>query len=288
MNIVSIEHASARWRSLTDADASEDAAIGLPEPVVLAGTAVHPVTLAQAAAHVCAMAGRSPALVVTPNVDHVVMLRRDGRLRAAYEAAALRVCDGAPLLLLSHLCGRPLPGRVTGADLMGDVCELAAEQGLRVFVAGGAPLVLRRGLRNLQARYPGLQISGHSPPLAFEGTAGDDELQRVLRGADPHIVMVCLGAPRAEIWALAQLTRHPSVYLCVGAAIDFAAGSRSRAPAPLQRLGLEWLYRLFHEPRRLWQRYLVRDVAFLPIAAEELWGSVLARAGRRRGAQRLP
>lgn len=244
------------------------------DPVELLGTAVHPITREQAVARIGALARRPPALVVTPNVDHIVLLQRDSAFREAYAAAALRLCDGAPLLVLSRLCRRPLPGRVTGADLMLDVCQLAAQEGLRVFVAGGAPDVLRQGITTLEERYPGLLISGHSPPLAFEGTAEDLALQRLLRTADPHIVMVCLGAPRAEIWAQQQQHVHPAVYLCVGAGIDFAAGARRRAPQALQQLGLEWLYRLVQEPRRLWRRYLVRDAAFLPLAAGELWRSL--------------
>lgn len=245
--------------------------------MALVGTQIHAVTMDEAVARVGFLARRPPALVVTPNVDHVVLLQRDAAFRRAYDAAALRLCDGAPLLALSRICRTPLPERVTGADLMYDVCQLAAQQGLRVFVAGGAPDVLRRGIRNLEQRFPGLLISGHSPPLAFEGTAHDLELQQILREARPDIVMVCLGAPRAEVWAESQLSSCPAVYLCVGAAIDFAAGTRSRAPAVLQRWGLEWLYRLAQEPRRLWRRYLVRDSAFLSLALREVARSVRHR-----------
>lgn len=247
------------------------------DPTELLGTAFHAITREQAVDRVGELARHPPALVVTPNVDHIVLLQRDSAFRNAYAAASLRVCDGAPLLVLSRLCRRPLPGRVTGADLMSDVCELAAQDGLRVFIAGGAPDVLRQGISKLEERYPGLLISGYSPPLAFEGTAEDLVLQREIRTADPDIVMVCLGAPRAEIWAAEQQHAHPAVYLCVGAGIDFAAGAKRRAPEALQRLGLEWLYRLTQEPGRLWRRYLVRDAAFLPLAARELWRSLRSR-----------
>lgn len=252
-----------------------------PRAVALVGTEIHAVTREEAVAQVRALVRRPPAMVVTPNVDHAVLLQDDAAFRRAYDAAALRLCDGAPLLALSRIVGRPLPGRVTGADLMGDVCELAAQEGLRVFVAGGAPDVLRQGMANLRQRYPGLVISGHSPPMHFEGTEHDAELQRVLREASPDVVMVCLGAPRAELWAHRQLAAYPAVYLCVGAAIDFAAGTRLRAPVVLQQLGLEWLYRLAQEPRRLWQRYLVRDAAFLPLALREVRSSVVGRGSTR-------
>jgi len=251
--------------------------------VPLVGMQIHAVTRSQAVNLVGALARRPPGLVVTPNVDHAVLLAKDPAFRRAYDAATLRLCDGAPLLALSRLCRRPLPERVTGADLMLDVCRLAAEQGLRVFVAGGAPDVLERGLQNLRRRFPELQVSGHSPPLAFEGTIHDAQLQKALRAAKPDVVMVCLGAPRAELWAAQHMRALPAVYLCVGAAIDFAAGTRRRAPQLLQRLGLEWLYRLSQEPGRLWRRYLVRDLAFLPLALAEL-----GRSAGRRSPRGLP
>ena len=252
--------------------------VPLPDPVRVADVEVHPVTAAQAVDLVAALArSPEPALVVTPNVDHVVLLREDVQFAAAYRSARLRLCDGMPLVALSRLCGQPLPGRVTGADLFLHVCARAAADGLRVFVAGGMPDVLADGIAEMRRRFPDLTISGHSPPLDFEGTAEDDDLRRRIASARPHVVMVCLGAPRAEVWASEQQHRFPAVYLCVGAAIDFAAGARRRAPRWVQRSGLEWLYRLGQEPGRLWRRYLVRDARFLPIAARSLASCSAAR-----------
>lgn len=253
-----------------------------PEPVDVAGTLVHPVTRDEAADLVAAWGQHAEAaLVVTLNVDHAVQLEDDGAFREAYDCARLRLCDGAPLLALARLCGRRLPGRVTGADLLFDVCERAARLDLRVFVAGGSPQVLVAGLAALRARYPGLQISGASPPPGFEGTEHEVALKDSLRAAAPDVVMVCFGAPRSEVWAARQLDEQPAAYLCVGAAIDFAAGAQRRAPLWMQRVGIEWLHRLAREPRRLWRRYLVRDAAFLPLAARELWRHrAPGRAGR--------
>jgi N-acetylglucosaminyldiphosphoundecaprenol N-acetyl-beta-D-mannosaminyltransferase len=261
--------------------------VALPDPVPLVGTDLHPVTRDEALEAIVDLArSDDPTLVVTLNVDHAVVLQESTAFRQAYADARLRLCDGAPIKWLSALVGRPLPERVTGADLFPGVCRRAAEENLRVFVAGGEPEVLARGLANLRRRYPGLDITGHSPPLHFEDTEHDVELQARISAADPDIVAVCFGAPRSEIWAAQQQERHSAVHLCVGAAIDFAAGTKSRAPAWLQQLGLEWLFRLVQEPRRLWRRYVVRDSAFVPIAARELLRS--ERLGRlRRGGQRV-
>lgn len=254
--------------------AGAPAAVQLPAPVALGRTTVHPVTRQQALATVVAWAGAPRGeLVVTPNVDHVVMLEHDDSFRRAYEASSLRLCDGMPLLVLSRLARTPLPERVTGADLFLEVCAAAAEEGRRVFIAGGRPEVLDRGMTALRAQFPALDVQGWSPPMFFEGTEHDRELQQRIARSGADIVMVCFGAPRSEVWAAQQQHRHPAVYLCVGAAIDFAAGTKKRSPRWMQRLGLEWAYRLLQEPTRLWRRYLVRDSAFLAVAGRQLWTS---------------
>lgn len=243
----------------------------LPRPVPLGHARVHPVTAQQAADAVLEWARRRrPAVVVTPNVDHVVLLERDPVFRSAYGSAHLQLCDGMPLKVLASLAGTPVPARITGIDLFEEVCRRSAEEHLRVFVAGGMPDVLARGIANLRERFPGLEVSGHSPPVGFEDTPAEEELVRAMLEADPHVVAVCFGAPRSEVWAIRRLGTHAAVYLCVGAAIDVVAGARRRAPAWMQRAGLEWLFRLLQEPGRLWRRYLVRDVAFLGVAARHL------------------
>lgn len=242
-----------------------------PAPVPVAGARVNPVTRVDATELVISWASTGlSALVVTPNVDHLVMLEQDEQFRAVYADARLQVCDGMPLMLLSRLSGSPLPERVTGADLFIDVCARAAEQGLKVFIAGGMEDVRRKGTEVLRQRFPALDVCGYSPPLGFEGTEHDDRLQAQIAAAAPDIVMVCLGAPRSEIWAARQRDRYPAVYLCVGAAIDFVAGAKKRAPVWMQRAGLEWFYRLVQEPRRLWRRYMIQDRAFFGIALRHL------------------
>jgi N-acetylglucosaminyldiphosphoundecaprenol N-acetyl-beta-D-mannosaminyltransferase len=254
--------------------ARADRAQPVPDEVDLAGISVHAVTADEAADAVIDLAREDRgALVVTPNVDHVVRLEHDQRFRAAYRDADLRLVDGAPLVALSRLSGRPVPGRVTGADLFGDVCARAADEHLKVFIAGGAPDVLDEGIRRTRQRFPGLRVEGHSPPMGFEGTEHDRELQERIAEADPDIVMVCFGAPRSEVWAAQRRRHQPATFLCVGAAIDFAAGARRRAPAWMQRAGLEWAYRVLQEPRRLWRRYAMGAPAFLRIAVRDLWRS---------------
>ncbi len=259
---------------------AEPPAASLQAPVTVAGVAIHPLNLHQAVEHIASMAGSGQGgLIVTPNVDHVLLVRSNDRFRQAYERAELRLCDGGPLMVLARLCGRHIPERVTGADLMVPVSGRCAELGLKVMVVGGAPATLEACLANLRGRFPTLAIEGISPTIGFEGTPADLELQQAIERSAPNMVFVCIGTPRGEIWAADQLRRWPAAYISAGAAVDFVAGTKSRAPAWMQRLSLEWLYRLWREPRRLAYRYLVRDPQFLPLAVREVFR---ARRDRRR------
>ncbi len=219
--------------------------------------------------------------VVTPNVDHLVLLRKDSDFRRAYAHATLRLADGMPLVALSRLLGTPLQERVTGSDLIEPICALAVARNLRVYLLGGPPGAARLAARRLIARHPGLQITTACPnldpgsePEATQATV--DDINRVR----PNILFLGIGSPKQERWISTHLPELPPlVAVCVGSAIEFLSGLKSRAPAAWQRLGLEWLYRLLQEPRRLAPRYLVRDPAFLVIAARELSASHRRRVG---------
>ncbi|MDR7417468.1 MAG: WecB/TagA/CpsF family glycosyltransferase [Armatimonadota bacterium] len=211
---------------------------------------------------------------VTPNVDHVVRYRRDMAFRQAYESASFCFADGMPIVWASRWLGRPLPARVAGADLLPGLCEAAAACGRSVFLLGGDDGVAPRAAANLLARFPGLRVAGtHTPPPDFGATAGPVEAAlAAVAQATPDILFVGLGSPKQELWVHAHWGRiAATVAVCCGAAIDFAAGVRARAPVWVQRLGFEWLWRLAHEPRRLWRRYLVDDAAFLGILLREWW-----------------
>lgn len=220
-------------------------------------------------------------LVVTPNTDHVVKLSRDPVFKEAYGRAALIFADGMPVVWASRLLGAPLKARVAGAALLPALCERAAERGWRVFFMGGHPGVADQAASRLTARFPGLLIVGrYAPPFGFESdTAESERIVKMVRAARPDLLFVGVGAPKQEKWSAAHLgALGVPLVPCVGAAFDFAAGSVRRAPAWMQRAGLEWLFRLLQEPGRLWKRYLVDSPAFIPI--------ILAERRRRRSARR--
>jgi len=207
--------------------------------------------------------------VVTPNVDHVVMAETDEALRTAYDDASLSLADGMPLVWLSKLLGCSLPSKVSGSDLVMPLLVRAAERGLKVYLLGAAPGVGLKAAAKLRAEIPGLHIVGvDSPPMGFEkNQKTEDGVLELMRAHDPDIVLVALGAPKQEIlmhrWYRAGVT---AVMLGIGASIDFIAGTVQRAPAWMSNAGLEWLYRLVHDPGRLAKRYVLRDSGFVRVA----------------------
>jgi N-acetylglucosaminyldiphosphoundecaprenol N-acetyl-beta-D-mannosaminyltransferase len=214
--------------------------------------------------------------VLTPNVDHVVLADSDARLRAAYRDASLSLVDGMPLVWLSRALGATLPEKISGSDLVRPLAALAASRGWRLYLLGGMPGIAERAAAILTAEHPGLAIAGtDAPPLGFDTdpAANARVLERV-RAARPHLLLVALGCPKQELWMHAARDGYaPAVALGIGASLDFIAGAVRRAPSWMSRAGLEWLYRLAQEPRRMAARYLGRDLEILPIA----W-----RAWRRR------
>lgn len=207
-------------------------------------------------------AGRG-GLIITPNVSIARQLQRPGNAVIS-RSAALSVCDGMPLLWASRLAGTPLPGRVTGASLVRSLSEAAAGAGRSVYVLGGPPGAAAEAAERLGEEVDGLAVRGSAcPPMGFE----DDPdamaaLVEQVALARPDIVFVGLGFPKQEHLALALAAALPRAWFVgCGAAVEFTAGRRRRAPRWMQRGGLEWLHRLAHEPRRLAPRY-ARDVLF--------------------------
>jgi N-acetylglucosaminyldiphosphoundecaprenol N-acetyl-beta-D-mannosaminyltransferase len=210
--------------------------------------------------------------VFTPNVDHVVMAEHDERFRAAYAAAALSLVDGTPVLWASRLLRTPLPAKISGSDLVMPLLRRAAERGYRVYFLGGAEGVAELAKSKLEAALPGIQIVGTDASRINLGELAEaDEVAERIRRAAPDLVLVALGAPKQEIWSYTRAERlKPAVLIGVGASLDFVAGVQKRAPRWMSKVGLEWLYRLAQEPRRLAARYLLRDPEFCLILLRQL------------------
>jgi len=225
--------------------------------------------------------------VITPNVDHTVMFQHNAGLRQAYADAALVLADGMPVVAAARLLGRRLPERVAGSDLVPALFNAGQERGgLKVFLLGAAPGVADRAAARIARQWPAVCVVGtYSPPLGFEKY--DDQSKEILTriaAARPDVLIVGLGAPKQELWVHGH--RHEiqaRVTLCVGAAIDFLAGEKPRAPVWMRNTGLEWLHRLASEPKRLFRRY-ARDAWIFPQLFWREWttGRLTAISGRAK------
>ncbi len=234
-------------------------------------------------------AGRGGA-VFTPNVDHVVLAEHDARMRRAYRRADLCLVDGTLLVWASHLLGDSLPASISGSELVVPLLRRAASLGLRVYILGGAAGVGELARAKLRTSIPGLQVVGVSSPRidVDDPSQRHAKLVEAVRAARPELVLVALGAPKQEIWIdRFRDALRPAVLLGLGASLDFVAGVMPRSPPWMSRSGLEWLFRLSREPRRLGYRYLVRDPRFVLVMARLLrrrWMSPRPLTGASAGA----
>lgn len=202
----------------------------------------------------------SPEYVVTPNAQHILTLQKDTHFREIYGKAFLVVPDGVSLLWAAKFLQTPLEGRVNGTDLFERLCAIAAEKGLKIFLLGGRPGAADKAAEILQARYPDLKIVGtHCPPYGFESNSAELALINAkIQAATPDILFVGLGAPKQENWIYANYQQlNVPISIGIGVSFELVAGMVQRAPVLMQKSGLEWLFRLIVEPKRLWQRYIV-------------------------------
>ncbi|RSM84331.1 glycosyltransferase [Kibdelosporangium aridum] len=218
--------------------------------------------------------------ILTANVDIVRAISRDRSLVELASTATLTVADGMPLVWAGRIAGSEIPERVTGSSLVHTLSHAAALDGRSVFLLGGAPGVAERAAAVLQAQSPGLKIAGiAAPPVGFDQS--EDSLQSVIDSvvlAQPSLVLIGMGFPKQEKLIQRLRAVMPNAwYVGCGAGIPMASGDSRRAPASMQRLGLEWLHRLVMEPRRLARRYLRDD---LPFAVMLLAGAAMRRVRR--------
>lgn len=206
--------------------------------------------------------------VVTPNVDHIIQIENDSEFKIIYQNADLILTDGKPLIWISKFYKSPIIEKISGSDLFPLLCECAAKKGYKMFFLGAAEGVAEMAARNLTREHPGLDVVGtYSPPYGFENN--DDEIKNIISlvtSAKPDILIVCLGAPKQEkfIYKYRNELSVP-VSLGLGASLDFAAGNIKRAPRWMSEHGLEWLFRIMQDPKRLAKRYLYDFVKIIPL-----------------------
>lgn len=247
---------------------------------------VDAVTLAQTLAAIEQLVDQGAGgAVFTPNVDHVVIASRRPDFVEAYSRADLSLPDGQPLVWCSRALGLPLPEKVSGSDLTLPLLQLAGRRKWRVHLFGGAADVTAQAAEKMQRELSVEVVGIDCPMVPTHPSPIDDESAARLQATRPDLVLVCLGAPKSELWIDRVRGRvPPAVYVSVGASLEFYVGRVKRAPAWMQRAGLEWTYRLYREPTRLARRYLIQDPKFLVLLLRTLR---LPRAERIRLADRV-
>ena len=206
------------------------------------------------------------AFVATPNVDHLVLLEKISGLRDAYEKADLVLADGMPIVWFSKFYGGKIKEKISGSDFLPELCGMAEKNGFRIFFLGADEGVARKAARNLKKNYPKLRVVGcYSPTKGFEkDPAQMAEVDRRLALTEPDILAVALGCPKQEILISQNKDRwHIPLSIGIGASLDFVAGRKKRAPRWMSNCGLEWFYRMWQEPGRMFKRYILRDWQFL-------------------------
>jgi N-acetylglucosaminyldiphosphoundecaprenol N-acetyl-beta-D-mannosaminyltransferase len=203
------------------------------------------------------------------NAAKVVNMRRDQALRADVLGSDLILADGAAVVWSSRLLGRRLPERVAGIDLMSAILARGGERGYRVYCLGAEEPVLQEAVRRICAAHPGLSVVGAQHGWFTE--AEEPRVAAAIAAARPDVLFVAMSSPRKERFLArwGEALDLP-VWHGVGGSFDVLAGKVRRAPPAWQRLGLEWLYRVAQEPRRLWRRYLVTNAVFTALVALEM------------------
>jgi N-acetylglucosaminyldiphosphoundecaprenol N-acetyl-beta-D-mannosaminyltransferase len=220
--------------------------------------------------------------VLTPNLQHLRAHRRSAAVRGAFRRCELVVPDGMPLIWASRIQGTPLPERVAGSDLVWSLSRAAVGRERTLFLLGGAPGTAEDAAAELCRRFPGLGIAGtHCPPLGFERSPqAMSEIRARIAAARPDLIYI--GLPLAKQLLVMDSLRDaaPRAWqIGLGVSFSFVTGDVRRAPSWAQRSGLEWLFRLAQEPRRLGRRYLVEGLPFFA-------GLMVSAAGRRLFAER--
>lgn len=208
-------------------------------------------------------AHRESRYVCLCNVHSVVTAARDPAFRQVLNDADMATPDGMPLVWVLRRLGFAGQPRISGPDLMWRYCAEAATRHESIFLYGNTEQTLESLARNLDRAFPGLTIAGMFAPPFRPLTAEEDvDVVDRINTSGAGVVFVSLGCPKQELWMAEHRGRIRAVMLGVGAAFDFHAETIKRAPVWMQRMGLEWLFRLIREPRRLWRRYLVTNTLF--------------------------
>ena len=221
---------------------------------------------------------RIPTHVVFVNAAKVVNFHEDRELRAAMQGADLLLADGLPVVWACRLLGQPLPGRIAGIELAEEIVALAAQRGYRVFFLGARAEVLAKAITQLLRRHPQLKVAGSHD--GYFKPADEIALIEEINESMADVLLIGMGTPQKELWAARNLpVLNVPLLQGAGGSFDVMAGLTRRAPPWMQNTGLEWLYRLWQEPRRMWRRYLRTNPRFVWLVLKDFISRRFAGGG---------
>lgn len=219
-------------------------------------------------------------ILVTPNIDHMMKLQHHMRFYQCYQQARFAVCDSRIIFLLTKLLfpKTSLKAQITGSDFFPAFCSYHAKQdsGVRIFLLGGSTESVAIAAENINRKTNSKIVAGaYSPPFGFESSDQENaKIFAAIEASGANTLAVGVGAPKQELWICEHREAMPSItrYLAIGATIEFESGNLKRAPSWMTKLGLEWLYRMAQEPKRLGRRYLIEDVPFFLLLLKQRLG----------------
>lgn len=206
-------------------------------------------------------------VVVTPNVDHLIHLQYNSDFYVAYKHANFIVCDSQIIRFTSHFLRHPICETITGVDMLAAFCVYHKYNlDIKIFLLGAAPGIADKAKDNINKKIGrNIIVGSYSPSFDFEKNCDEcNSIVELINSTNATVLVVGVGAPKQEIWISKYKSSLPNIkiFMALGATIDFEAGNIKRAPVFFQKIGMEWLYRLIKEPKRLWRRYLIEDMAF--------------------------
>lgn len=211
--------------------------------------------------------------IVTPNVDSIVQLNSNLELKNIYNNATLILNDSMILKRAGAILGYKMREKLSGSDLLPLICEYSSKKNYSLFFLGAKDGVAEMAANNLKNKFSNLNIVGtYPPPFGFENDIVEcNKIVTMINNYSPQILFIGLGAPKQEKFAYKYLKDlNVNIILCTGAAFDFQAGNVKRAPKFIRRIGMEWFYRFYKEPRRLFRRYFIEDMKFFKLFMVEL------------------
>lgn len=232
-------------------------------------TYIDNVTLKEAIDHIeMCIKNRVIGHVITLNVDQIVRLEWDFYFKQICDNCELLLVDGHPLMWIAKLYKKPFKQKICGSDLVPLLCEIAAKKGYSVFFLGAAPGVAQKAAEIMQQKYEGLKVAGtYSPPIGFEKDQTElNKINRILLDSKADMLFVGMGVPKQDIFIYENMNKYQiPMSFSIGGTIDFIAGKQKRAPKWMTNHGLEWLFRLFQSPKRMFKRYIVDDLKIIKL-----------------------